>query len=79
MKRIILDYVFETVQELKFAVYDADEELTAEQVRSILVCFIRIDGAELQRFHWRGHRCFVRNCSSSLCDGIEDRERQINE
>ncbi|CBK23868.2 uncharacterized protein [Blastocystis hominis] len=35
VKRIILNYVFETVQELKFAVYDADEHLTAEQVLSI--------------------------------------------
>lgn len=42
MKRIILDYVFETVQELKFAVYDADEELTAEQVTSILYCFLLV-------------------------------------
>ena len=34
VKRIVIDYVFETVQQLLFKVYDGEEKLTAEEVRN---------------------------------------------
>lgn len=49
-----MTYKFETIQRLKFAVYNADENANVEDV--IIVFFVLIlDTVRSSRFHWGSH------------------------
>lgn len=51
---IIITYKFETIQRLKFAVYDADENA---EVNNVVIAFflLILDTVRSSGFHWGSH------------------------